>query len=345
MARQSPEERAAQAAELSARQIRRFYEKGGNEIDSALLPLIYKLAPSLDFLSDDEEDHPQSWKKDKKFKNAVKNFRSQAEKIGHTVPAASDDWVSFDPSRPIPLTNESSDENPEAASRQPTVPSTSSNTIHAKVEGEPMDGVEEATPVPQASRDPSSAPTDVPATSTAGSSAPRQTTPISISSASSSPTPSASTGTPAASTRGSTAPPQPSVETPPREQPNALAEKFWPRFKALVPRPNDSPGWRVLEQECLLYGCDFADVMFRCEFRLKHEVNDNADGLRAFAADWIRICPEALDFLDGDCHGDSTMKGHISAWRSQHPRQIPQRRERDLGSRYRLFSEDPEQDR
>lgn len=39
------------------------------------------------------------------------------------------------------------------------------------------------------------------------------------------------------------------------------------------------------------------------------------------------------------------MKGHISSWRSQHPRVVPQRKERDSGPRSRLFSEHPEGDR
>lgn len=74
-------------------------------------------------------------------------------------------------------------------------------------------------------------------------------------------------------------------------------------------------------------------------------MKDNADGLRAYAANWIRIYPEALNILEGDCQGDSTMKGPISAWRSQHPRDVSQRKERDSGPRSRLFSEDPEGDR
>ncbi|KAK7398158.1 hypothetical protein QQX98_012465, partial [Neonectria punicea] len=80
-------------------------------------------------------------------------------------------------------------------------------------------------------------------------------------------------------------------------------------------------------------------------FRLKHEVNDDAARLLAFASDWIRICPEALDLLDGDCHGDNALKALITAYRLQNPRKVPLRGERDSSSRSRLFSENPEQDR
>lgn len=86
-------------------------------------------------------------------------------------------------------------------------------------------------------------------------------------------------------------------------------------------------------------------MKFRCEFRLKHEVADNAAGLRAFASDWVRICPEALELLDGDCHGDNALKTLITAYRLQNPRIVPVRGERESTSRSRLFSENPEQDR
>ncbi|KAH7114697.1 hypothetical protein EDB81DRAFT_767842 [Dactylonectria macrodidyma] len=135
------------------------------------------------------------------------------------------------------------------------------------------------------------------------------------------------------------------IENPPKQRGSNLPKDIWPLFDALVPDVTALPGWRALQQECPLYGCDFADVKFRCEFRLKHEVNDDAARLLAFASDWIRICPEALDLLDGDCHGDNALKALITAYRLQNPRKVPPRVERDSSSRSRLFSENPEQDR
>ena len=94
-----------------------------------------------------------------------------------------------------------------------------------------------------------------------------------------------------------------------------------------------------------MHGCDFADVKFRCEFRLRHEVGDDAAGLLAFASDWIRICPEALEPLDGGFYGDTDMESTFSAYRRSFPRTVPFRGERESSSRTRLFSENPEGDR
>ncbi|KDN70496.1 hypothetical protein CSUB01_07941, partial [Colletotrichum sublineola] len=118
----------------------------------------------------------------------------------------------------------------------------------------------------------------------------------------------------------------------------------WPRFNAKTADIINSPAWRALQQECPLYGCDFADVKFRLEFRLKHEaVNDDSAGLLVFARNWIETCPEALELLEGDCYGDTDFKAAMIAYRSVHPRNLPSRRERD--SRSRMFSEAPERDR
>ncbi|KAK1974870.1 hypothetical protein LZ30DRAFT_810511, partial [Colletotrichum cereale] len=117
----------------------------------------------------------------------------------------------------------------------------------------------------------------------------------------------------------------------------------WPRFDVKTAGIITSPPWRALQQECPLYGCDFADIKFRLEFRLKHEVDDNSAGLLHFARGWIEQCPEALELLEGDCYGDTEFKAAMEAYRSVYPRIIPFRRERD--SRSRLFSETPEADR
>jgi hypothetical protein len=63
----SPEERAVEAAKQTAREVRRFFKSGREkaEVDSYLVPLIYRLATTTDILGKNEFKFGRNWAKNK----------------------------------------------------------------------------------------------------------------------------------------------------------------------------------------------------------------------------------------------------------------------------------------
>ncbi|KAH6957550.1 hypothetical protein BKA56DRAFT_624664 [Ilyonectria sp. MPI-CAGE-AT-0026] len=137
---------AVRAVWRSARQIRRYYENGGTKatVESNILPLIYELAPSIDFTEDESErlkGYPLEWTGRKSFKAALNRFRKEATKAGYPVPEASKNWILFNSEVPIPPARET------RSGTAITIWSTSDTSAPSKSEG---------TPAPPASTSPSS---------------------------------------------------------------------------------------------------------------------------------------------------------------------------------------------
>ncbi|TLS23441.1 uncharacterized protein PpBr36_05780 [Pyricularia pennisetigena] len=130
-------------------------------------------------------------------------------------------------------------------------------------------------------------------------------------------------------------------------------DNIWPLlYQKVNPQSLNRPGWRALQQDCVLHGCDFADVKFRLEFLLTHENSEETPNeLLHSARKWIGTCPQALEYLDNDFYGDREMSKRFSAYRSKHRRvaRIVSSRstsaDHEKLDRVRLTSVDPEADR
>lgn len=130
-------------------------------------------------------------------------------------------------------------------------------------------------------------------------------------------------------------------------------DNIWPLlYQKVNPQSLTRPGWRALQQDCVLHGCDFADVKFRLEFLLTHENSEETPSeLLHSARKWIGTCPQALEYLDNDFYGDREMSKRFSAYRSKHRRVARIVSSRSISAdhekldRFRLTSADPEADR
>jgi hypothetical protein len=76
-----------------------------------------------------------------------------------------------------------------------------------------------------------------------------------------------------------------------------------------------------------MWGCDFADIKFRLEFRLTRELLDrkerSVDGIFVFARKWMENCPSSLESLE-EFYGDHRLKALYAAYRTKYPRDMTQ---------------------
>lgn len=118
----------------------------------------------------------------------------------------------------------------------------------------------------------------------------------------------------------------------------------WPLFNSKV---KDWKRWIPIKSECRLYGCDFADISFRCEVYCQLENPGSSESqLLDLARMFMVKCPAALESLSEMCE-----ESEISyrKYRSTHPRQslsICINGERDRYNRQAsVFSDDLDRDR